>query len=330
MQSSWFNPSSGKLSFMVERSVLVSPRKRALKVALMVLSPGFVVLLTTPIDNSETISTPTSDGPKQILSHGFSIEKIAVDIDNLSINDVIHGEAIFPHHISISAATNMATHSNSCAHTAREAMHIAFVGNCIVNFSCGGSNFNPSSLILNANINRSKVKHVKDKEWHLWEAFIHGGEKCFGVSEEEGVEDGVYGLVPRMCRAVDRYNFEPDEKNNPKAVCPATGDGPKQVVSHGFSIKKVAADVDQLSINDVIHTEAIFPHHISVSAATNITTHSHSWAHTAREAMHIAFVGNCIVNFSYGGSNFNPSSLILNANINRSKVKHVKDKEWHI
>nr|GMD06349.1 hypothetical protein JCGZ_11143 [Ipomoea batatas] len=164
----------------------------------------------------------------------------------------------------------------------------------------------------------------------LWEAFIHGGEKCFGVSEEEGVEDGVYGLVPRICRAVDRYNFEPDEKDNPKAVWAASGDGPKQVLSHGFSIKKVAVDVDQLSINDVIHTQAIFPHHISVSAATNITTHSHSWAHTAREAMHIAFVGNCIVNFSYGGSNFNPSSLILNANINRSKVKHVKDKEWHI
>nr|GMD09670.1 glutathione S-transferase T3-like [Ipomoea batatas] len=48
LQSSFVNPSSGKSSFMVERSVLESPRKRAINVALMVLSPGCVVLLATP------------------------------------------------------------------------------------------------------------------------------------------------------------------------------------------------------------------------------------------------------------------------------------------
>nr|GMD04247.1 hypothetical protein JCGZ_11143 [Ipomoea batatas] len=134
LQSSFVNPSSGKSSFMVERSVLESPRKRAINVALMVFSPGCVVLLATPSERRMKRCASARDGPEQVLPHGFSVKNMTVNVNQFSIDDIIHCETVFSHHIAISAATNMATHSNSWAHTCREAMHIALIGNCVVNF----------------------------------------------------------------------------------------------------------------------------------------------------------------------------------------------------
>nr|GMD08166.1 uncharacterized protein LOC109152125 [Ipomoea batatas] len=147
LQSSFVNPSSGKSSFMVERSVLESPRKRAINVALMVLSPGWcVVLLATPSERRMKRCASTRDGPEQVLPHGFSIKNVTVNVNQFSINDIIHGEAVFSHHIAISAATNMATHSNSWAHTSREAMHIALIGNCVQTSSSPPSDMQGSEL----------------------------------------------------------------------------------------------------------------------------------------------------------------------------------------
>nr|GLL30138.1 hypothetical protein Itr_chr06CG19630 [Ipomoea trifida] len=80
LQSSFVSPSSGKSSFMVERSVVESPRCASAR-----------------------------DGPEQVLPHGFSVKNMTVNVDQFSIDDIIHV-------VSFLDQTNGFTFSSSLSH----------------------------------------------------------------------------------------------------------------------------------------------------------------------------------------------------------------------
>jgi hypothetical protein len=82
--------------------------------------------LYLPAENdSEASSSPASNCPKMIFSHGFPVENYAINVDNPSINNIIGSKAVFSHQESERAPSNVPTDMGS---TLLEALNVRMEG----------------------------------------------------------------------------------------------------------------------------------------------------------------------------------------------------------
>ena len=97
-------------------------------------------------------------------------------------------------------------------------------------------------------------------------------------------------------------------KNGFEARSSAASNGPKEIFSHGLSIKKPSLDINYASIDDVISSEAVFTKQSSIASSTKMSSNSNSRANTCRETKSSTFLGNPIINFTNSSTGFNPCS----------------------
>ena len=93
-------------------------------------------------NDSKTASSTSTNCPKKIFPHGFSVKNSSMNIYYPSINDIVCRKAIFSHHGAIRGAE-----------TSWEVVSFAFLSNSIVKLTICGACFNPCATIININTN---------------------------------------------------------------------------------------------------------------------------------------------------------------------------------
>lgn len=112
--------------------------------------------------------TPKLAAPPPLMaqkrSSWFPVEDCTIHIHNQCINNVVHREPIFSHHVTIATSCEVSTCTESKADTSRESMDFALRRNCVVNFSESCTRLNPCTLISQIDIDGPEIKHVKNNK----------------------------------------------------------------------------------------------------------------------------------------------------------------------
>ena len=121
--------------------------------------------LDFPGNNDSKATTTSSNGPKKIFSHWFSVKESTLDINQMCIKNIISSKAIFAHHCAIPSPTEVSTNTHSIAKSSWKAKSSTLIGNPIVHFTHSCTRLSPGKAIFYINKDVPKIYQIKDK-WH--------------------------------------------------------------------------------------------------------------------------------------------------------------------
>lgn len=114
--------------------------------------------------DAEARTSSSSNRPEQIFAHRIPVQKLAISVNNISVQNIVGGQPELPQRRSETAAGEVSADTDSRADSCRESAHPARFGNLIVELAESGAGADPRGVAVGVEGDGAEVGEIENGE----------------------------------------------------------------------------------------------------------------------------------------------------------------------